>query len=175
MKRFFVALVVALGISTGVSAATFDGWVTPASGGFPVSVATWDIGGGNYLTLAGIQFVDSGDTFDLASANSGLISGAFDAMYVADPTKFVESVAFGDLISGALTLVGFGTLNDAIFVQYASTIVSIGHGGSGYSTFGTDATLDGNPLAAVPLPAAAWMLLAGLGGLVVLGRRGREA
>jgi hypothetical protein len=114
---------------------------------------------------------------------------------VVNPSSFVGSsftfqAAFGDFsnyVSGSENTINWyhsidgsllaGQSIDGFFawesVLIASNIIGIGETGNGTAAFGAgQATVPGTQ-PVVPLPAAGWMLLAGIGGLVALRRRAR--
>lgn len=180
MKTFLSIAALAIGLGGAANAAAFDGLVNPNSGGLGVPAATWDFDGST-LGLAGLRDAEVGDEISLSILNSlaAIQSGGFLGLYVNDSSIFSETVSAGDRIDGTLTLAKSGTLFDSIFVTYDSAVVTRSIGG-GTTTFGTRASLQGQPDAfaetsAVPVPAALPLLLAGLGGMGFVARKRRPA
>lgn len=180
MKKFLTALAVVIGLTGSASAVPFDGRLV-ADGGGPT---VFDLGGGEYLGLIGLIGADIGDTVDLAAINSRTVGGnGFSDIFAAPGgvNNFAGGlVEFDNISSGALVnsvvLPGNGRIFDAVWGRFSGTIVNFtsddGTGSQGNIAVGGSTTiLPGNPLAPIPLPAAAWMLLAGLGALVMVGRR----
>jgi hypothetical protein len=139
---------------------------------------------GRYNTSAGVgdkNFLDSNDTGGIKLVIPGAASlGAFDRIsFMATDIDDVGSVAFQISVSGtnltvagsSLLTTGFqknGTLNLFTFVfDSFVTDVTIKMKIDSNDGFGVDSFV----VSAVPLPAAAWLMLAGLGGLGLMSRR----
>ncbi len=191
MKKFLAALAVSFGLAGGaVSAAPVSEWnITIAGGG--TGKILYDLGDGSYLGLlgvsggaeAGVQY-NTSDLFTFftrPSTKFGVVTGFYYAEPLA-PGEWAGDVSAFDSFGSTFeieTLYSPGKLFDSFFVRYQSdapTSFQFNNepaAGEGTTNFGGAELIAQNPLAVtpVPLPAAAWLLVAGLGGLVAVGRR----
>lgn len=178
-----LALVASLGMSAATSASAIG--INPAGSGSFI----YQLDNGNKLGLVGLQALTS-ESVTLGDLEGAVNSGSVFGWYFADPqssdygtpadrrgawngtpTEFTEF--FDNTLS--FSPPNENNLFDALWVEYTGTVVfNNGSGGTNTLSAG-DATLSGDPLAPVPLPAAGWLLLAGLGGLGLAGRRKRKA
>jgi hypothetical protein len=83
-----------------------------------------------------------------------------------------NGISFGDAGGNSWNLFLYEVLADAPYFTYNMSSVQGDLGVSGDLTLTVESGL---PVAAVPLPAAAWLLLSGLGGLSWFGRAKRQA
>lgn len=182
MKKIIAAIAVAIGLVGGaVQAAPISSWNITYAG----AKETYDLGNNTYLSLMGISSgAEAGVTYntsDLLSyfGNGGAVTAAYYAQPLApgawqgSPDKFEE---FGSTFEIA-TLYSADKLFDSFYIKYTATgsnfVYSNPAGSNSTQTISLTNAIDQNPLEtpAVPLPAAAWMLIAGLGGLAAVGRR----
>ena len=190
MRTFLSASIIALAASLPAVAATFDGTIRPNTGNEPTNPAgagaTWDFGTDEVLALAGIYSGSTGlqgDTFSLDILNdSGAYTGTFTGLWVADFSAFNESLAFGDKITGEVTLSGTGMKTsgtgadfrvfDAVYVSYADTADIVVKRPGGTDTFSGSATLtDPAPINPIPVPAGLPLLVGAFGALAFLRRK----
>ncbi len=159
---------------TSTSTSTFDGSIVIEGGGSPV---VYDVGGGNRLGLVGLVDADINDTLSLSTLFGLVDSGTLINWYSGktdnlsgDGGEFSRIV--GDLTVDSLDRGSDGRVFNAFYVEFRGTAPLVFEG---TATLGNRVTEDGNPLAPVPLPAAGWMLLAGIGGLAAVARRRKPA
>lgn len=116
-----------------------------------VEFSTQGIGGGTFEVSATLAFSDPGGS--VSSTGSGFYATFFGA------------ISGGGLAWGnAVQQVSFG--NGGLYTVELEDGFTVGLGNSAVAS--ATVTLDAAP---VPLPAAGWMLIAGLGGLAYTGRR----
>ncbi len=180
MHKVLVGLVAAAGMMVSqASAALFDGGIVIEGGGTP---QVFDIGGGDYLGLVGLNFAELNDEVDLASVQalvtsgsvSNIVAGPNSDNFVGDPAEFSPITSlFVDVLDNA-----DGRVFDALWVVFdAASEVVFSNGKGGSATLANRVTLDGNPLAAdpVPLPGAAVLFLGGLAAAGALRHRKTSA
>lgn len=138
----------------------------------------YQLGNGNLLGLWGIDNRPSGaqnyTVTSFTDLTSGFTAGSQSALVAAyngtnpinagasefDPLTYSFDVSIGD------------RLFDSIWLEWTGgNLVYNKQLGGGTNTMGTSVSLSGDPLAPIPLPAAAWLLIAGIGGLFAVGRR----
>ena len=156
------------------------GGVASASGSlfsFPITGGSVDSGGnaviehdGSLATLSfGSAYVTVGNfVIDTAAAN---VSGVANGTGIATGTSAVELFTFGTPGSGGIPLLISPTLNTALNATFGSAAVEAVFGVKDVT--GAKFGLANTSPEVVPLPAAGWMLLAGLGGLAAIRRRQR--
>lgn len=188
---FAVALSVA-GMFIATSASAIG--VNPAGGGGQKWI--YDLNNGNRLGLVGVQAL-SNASVGLADLNGAVNAGTALNWYFADtqttdygtPASFhgqwtgtpAEFTPFFDTTIAVLSSGSFagnnGKLFDALWVEWGGGNLTFSNGTGGTNGFGAGdaATLQGDPLAPVPVPAALPLLLAGLGALVAVKRRRKAA
>ncbi|MEM8822354.1 MAG: VPLPA-CTERM sorting domain-containing protein [Pseudomonadota bacterium] len=190
MKRqiFAIALAAAsimgIGSTQAAQVGVFD---LQLEGGGTAQV--YQLNNGNYLGLWGF------DTRDRKNRRTGLISREFTGgmittadiaagfggsasrivgYYFGGDSALNNGASEFDVIRGSLQLDAEARYFNSLWIEWTGGTLSF-RSISGTRTLGiNNATiLPGDPLAvsSVPLPAAGWMLLAGLGGLVALKRR----
>jgi hypothetical protein len=154
------------------------------------STSLWDgtatevdnLGANDKLTLnadAGYQFSGS---FILGSLdNNGTMNQPEDGFvtYGSNTVRFTRTATGAQITSGNATITQAGSaygsdvfllvIND--FNPILDTSVVFGAGGTGGSGNNNDFLITAADVVAVPLPAAAWLLLSGLGGLTRWARR----
>ena len=134
------------------------------------------VGSGDYLLLARGADPASNGGLTPDYVYSGFVLGnSSDAIVLSDGATEIARIEYdGSLVSAGqsaelLTLPG-------IFGNYALTPASLTYGDGDIGTPGAAGSVT-LPVAAVPVPAALWLLFSGIGGLAVCARRagGRES
>ena len=158
------------------------GGVASASGSvfsFPITGGSVDSGGnaliehdGSLVTLSfGADFVTVGNfVIDTAAAN---VSGVANGTGIATGASKVELFTFGAQTADGIPLLISSTLNSALGATFGTDAVFAVFGAEDVT--GAQFGIANTSPEVVPLPAAGWMLLAGLGGLAVIRRRRRPA
>lgn len=151
---------------------------TAVAGSFDVSITSassqlWTPVSGNTETVSGL-----GGSVLISNGSGTLLSGTFDSLNInAVPLSSSATIQL-NLSSANSTLLGTlpaGTL----YLDISGTTVNPVTVNSGNGTFDSialdwSAALNTVPqIQAVPLPAAAWLMLSGIGGLGVLARKRR--
>lgn len=184
MNYLVVAAVMAVSGVSSAMAAPLSIALKPAD---PAQV--YELNSGNFLGLWGIEDGSYGfdtftgpestqnliDTFTTGSANIvGLYYATppFSGKWVGDPDPFT---AFGTMFQVQESN-GSSQLTDSFWVEWTGGTLGWaglnGQTGNNESfSMAASATLDGDPLAAVPLPASALFLLSALSGVQVMRRR----
>lgn len=155
-------------------------------GVFTISAAQADklgISGATRVGAVGIRTpsrsgYDVGDMFNVSALLEGVIGGQSNIIGWLNGTNSNVSytgAAFAPL--GDTTITGFDRASDrklfsVVYFGFANGDVTV----RGTNTFGFNAaSADFSTIVPIPLPAAGWLMLAGLGGLGVAARRRRKA
>lgn len=181
MKKYLATIAIMMSLGGAAHAAT-TGTLQLEGGG----VAQWyQLGNGNVLTLFGFdnregQAPGAGDWAINSLADIASVFGSGSSRIVAAYNG--STPAFGgsefDPFPYSQTVVDEARLVDALWLEWdGGSGLQIFKPGGGTSAVGlTDAGLrDGDPLAPIPLPAAGWLMIAGLGGLFAVSRRRKAA
>ena len=183
MRKVVLGAVVSAAIAFSGVAASAASWnLVVAGAGTP---QMYNLDNGNVLGLFGVVDAQVGDVITLDEINTGgeltgaTILNAYygdpigDGAWQGAPTAFTALPSTGGVIEAMFNATST-SLHDSLWLEWAGgTLVLKRNNGNPHSNFtiGSANVLPGDPLAPVPLPAAAWMLLAGIGGLVTLARR----
>jgi hypothetical protein len=158
------------GITVTVTAGTFSTWSNPSSINFGSRLVDVDPNG------LGADAGGDGDLVDGSNGNDVLV-------FTFDRDVTIDSISFGDV--GSNDDFAFGTVTGTAFTRIvnfqdvASSVSTSTFGGDvvglafGIGAIGSndEFTVSGLTVSEVPLPAAGWMLLAGMGGLAAMKRR----
>ncbi len=140
----------------------------------PTSEWLWDAQAGDGQTTNGElvwEYEFDLTDFDVASATiSGLVGMDNFGTIALNGTTFFSVT--GNTVSNYSILSGYGTSTDPLFNQGLNTLTYSVTNNDGPGGFRATLNVQAN---VVPLPAAAWMLLAGLGGLGAMRRFGRKS
>jgi hypothetical protein len=163
-----------LGGATQGSTSTFDGSIVIEGGGTPV---VYDVGGGNLLGLVGLVDAEIDDILSFSTLSGLATSGTLIDWYSGPSDNLSGDGGQFSEIVGNLTVDGLdrdddGRVFNAFYVEFDGSAPLVFEG---TATLGNSVTAEGNPLAPIPLPAAGWMLLAGIGGLAAMARRRKAA
>ncbi len=179
MKKFIVSMVVAAGMATSANAASIIGFQVEG-GGTP---QVFQLGNGNFLGLwgfdnreglnPGASAVTIGSAADITG---GFTSGAGSIVnYYNGANPINAGASEFDALAFGFDVADNDRLFDSVWVEWTGGMLVYGNPSGGTNTMSANATLDGDPLAPIPLPATVWMLVAGLGGLFAVRRRRRTA
>jgi hypothetical protein len=176
------AICVAMGAATVASAATITQFnKTTPDGVFTLSQAQADHLGQSEARFIGFYRIregngtvfDAGDTFDVTTMFNSVTSNASKILAFLNGENPGLAYTGGYLDPLGSTTVGEANSYTAgvafLFGEGAGNIVFRGSGT--YNAGQTRGEFDFEVPSAVPLPAAAWMLIAGLGGLAAFARR----
>lgn len=195
--KHWLAGCMALALSGAANASLVVGWsftssAALGSGTFTAELA--DPASVESYRYSGTYNVDRPQDFYVLTAASGTINGnAVTSVIATDPgfngndnwlilpgsanalaygAVSYNGISFGDAGGNSWNLFLYEVLADAPYFTYNMSGVQGDLGASGDLTLTVESGL---PVAPVPLPAAAWLLLSGLGGLSWFGRVKRQA
>jgi hypothetical protein len=178
MKAILLSAVAALAFAAGGSAEAatppvFD--LQVEGGGTPI---VFQLGNGNLLGALGFDTrsgITTGGTVTTGDITAGFTSGGGNIVDYYFGRDAAFNTANGadelDLISGPIDIADNSRFFQSIFVEWTGGNLVYNFTGKTRTLSGT-VTQAGDPLAPspVPLPAAMWLLLAGMGGLAYAGR-----
>lgn len=176
MKKTVMSVVAAIALTAGAAqAATFN--LVVEGGGTP---QIYELTNGNLLGLYGIDNREGavpgggavtvsslGDLTDRFTPSSQ--SRIVNAYNGSNPIN--AGTAEFDVLSYDFEVADDARLFNAIWIEWTGGNLVYQNVKGGTSTMGTRVSLDGDPLSAVPVPAALPMLLAAIGGLGLMRRR----
>jgi len=187
MKTMLKTAAAAFALLGGTAATALE--VNPAGGG---SVGNgkliYDLDNGNRLGLVGLQSLSTASITE-TDLDSAVSAGTAENWYFADQTNPdygtpssrrgawtgspAEFTLFSDTailtFSGPDASQGEGKLFDALWVEWGGDNLTFS-GTNGFGA-GDQTTLTGDPISAIPLPAAGWLLITVTGGLFAAARR----
>ncbi|ABG31053.1 VPLPA-CTERM sorting domain-containing protein [Roseobacter denitrificans] len=184
VRSFIVAGLVVLGSSA--SAATINQFnKTTNDGVYTLTAAQATALGDASATRIGFFRVregsgtvfNAGDTFDQTTMANSVTSGAGNIIAFLNGRNSSLTYTGGTLEALGTTTVGSSnSYYEGVAFLFSGTGNIVFRGSSTFNAGQTRGAFDGVGIpAAVPLPAAAWMLIAGLGGLAAFGRRRKPA
>ena len=183
MKRVFSGIVAALVLAAApVSASTF-GLVVEGGG----TAQVHRLNDGKYLGLWGLDTRDpaqTGGTIGIMDIVDSFVSGksAITGVYFGDSALNGNRSEF-EFMLGTVDVANDSRYYDAFWVEWSGGDLVASNGKGGTATMSAFVTLRGDPMApptgggdvsAVPVPASLSLLLAGVGGVFMVGRRRKK-
>lgn len=175
MKKYLLAVAAVVGLAGTANAASFN--LIVEGGG---TQQVFALNNGNFLGLWGIDNRPSGASNVTVSSQADLISGftpgsVGNIVNVFNGTNPINGGASEfDQLTYSFTVNAGERLFDSLWIEWTGgNLVYQKQLGRGTTTMNSNnITRQGDPLAAaVPLPAAGWMLIAGVAGLFAVRRR----